>query len=79
WRKTLNPDRVGLMLLFFIPAVWQVQIVKPTLFFDFLWDGCDLKPWAIYAGNPLVQVGERAAEPVLRQAAQLIARRDHTL
>ncbi|MHB8519819.1 MAG: hypothetical protein ACYDH9_03580, partial [Limisphaerales bacterium] len=36
-----NPDRVGLMLLFFIPAVWQVQIVKPTLFFDFLWDGCE--------------------------------------
>lgn len=33
----------------------------------------DLKPWAIYAGTPLVQVGERAAEPVLRQAAQLIA------
>src|SRR5207249_9062222 len=33
WRKTLNRQRVGLMLfLFFIPAVWQVQNVKPTLF-----------------------------------------------
>src|SRR5437867_8705626 len=32
-RKRLNRQRVGLMLfLFFIPAVWQVQIVKPTLF-----------------------------------------------
>jgi hypothetical protein len=41
WRRTLNRKRVGLSFLFFIPAVWQVQIVKPTLFFDFLWDGCD--------------------------------------
>src|SRR5271169_6677648 len=32
WRKTLNRDRVGLIFLFFMPAVWQVQIVKPTLF-----------------------------------------------
>src|SRR5438093_13783988 len=32
-RKRLNRQRVGLMLfLFFIPAVWQVQNVKPTLF-----------------------------------------------
>jgi len=33
WRKTLNRQRVGLIVfLFFIPAVWQVQNVKPTLF-----------------------------------------------
>jgi len=32
WRKTLNRDRVGLIFLFFMPALWQVQIVKPTLF-----------------------------------------------
>jgi len=25
-----------------MPAVWQVQIIKPTLFFDFLWDGCEI-------------------------------------
>src|SRR2546425_7858791 len=36
WRKTLNRLRVGLMIFwFFIPAVWQVQNVKPTLFFIF--------------------------------------------
>jgi hypothetical protein len=28
---------------FFIRAVWQVQIVKPTHVFDFLWDGCESK------------------------------------
>jgi len=32
WRKMLNWDRVGLIVFFFIPAVWQVQMVKPTLF-----------------------------------------------
>src|SRR5208282_2129916 len=32
WRKTLNRDRVGLIFLFFMPALWQVQMVKPTLF-----------------------------------------------
>jgi len=41
WRKTLNRDRVGLIFLFFMPAVWQVQMVKPTLFSIFLWDGCE--------------------------------------
>src|SRR2546426_10939785 len=43
WRKTLNRQRVGLMVfLFFIPAVWQVQNVKPTLFsfsVGWLWGG----------------------------------------
>jgi galactoside O-acetyltransferase len=34
-----------------------------------------LKPWCIYAGNPLVQVGIRAAEPVL-QAARELRRRE---
>jgi hypothetical protein len=32
WRKTLNRDRVGLIFLFFMPALRQVQIVKLTLF-----------------------------------------------
>src|SRR5437867_626738 len=33
WRKRLNRQRVGLIVfLFFMPAVWQVQNVKPTLF-----------------------------------------------
>jgi hypothetical protein len=32
WRRMLKSDRVGLVFLFFIPAVWQVQNVKPTLF-----------------------------------------------
>src|SRR5205814_9376011 len=36
WRKMLNRQRVGLIVFFFfIPAVWQVQNVKPTLFFIF--------------------------------------------
>src|SRR5437762_11320373 len=36
WRKRLNRQRVGLFVFFFfIPAVWQVQNVKPTLFFIF--------------------------------------------
>ena len=30
-----------------------------------------LKPWAIYAGNPLVQVGVRSRESVLEKAARL--------
>jgi hypothetical protein len=28
----LNWLRVGLVVLFFIPAVWQVQSIKPTFF-----------------------------------------------
>jgi hypothetical protein len=36
----LNRQRVGLIFLFFMPALWQVQMVKPTLFSNFLWDGC---------------------------------------
>jgi galactoside O-acetyltransferase len=31
----------------------------------------DLKPWAIYAGNPLVQVGVRAKETILRVSGGL--------
>jgi hypothetical protein len=38
-RKRLNWERVG--LVFFIPAVWQVQIAKPTNSFDFPSDGCE--------------------------------------
>jgi len=30
-----------------------------------------LEPWGIYAGNPLVQVGVRPAEPVLQAAREL--------
>jgi acetyltransferase-like isoleucine patch superfamily enzyme len=30
-----------------------------------------LKPWGIYAGYPLVQIGQREAGPVLRKAAAL--------
>ena len=33
----------------------------------------DLKPWAIYAGNPLVQVGVRPKETILALADQLLA------
>jgi hypothetical protein len=25
--------------------VWQVYKAKPTLFLDFLWDGCDMFSW----------------------------------
>jgi hypothetical protein len=33
-----------LICCFFIPAVWQAQTVKPTLFPIILWDGCEKKP-----------------------------------
>lgn len=33
----------------------------------------DLKPWGIYAGNPLVQVGVRPKEIILDQARRLLA------
>jgi hypothetical protein len=36
----LNWPRAGL-IVFFMPAVWQVYTGKPTLFLDFLWDDCD--------------------------------------
>jgi hypothetical protein len=32
WRKMMNWDGVGLMLFFFIPALWQDQNIEPTLF-----------------------------------------------
>jgi len=35
----LNWPRVGL-IVFFMPAVWQVYTVKPTLFLESLWDAC---------------------------------------
>jgi hypothetical protein len=37
----LNWPRAGL-IVFFMPAVWQVYTGKPTLFLDFLWDDCEL-------------------------------------
>jgi galactoside O-acetyltransferase len=33
----------------------------------------DLKPWAIYAGQPLVQIGVRPKETILRRARELLA------
>jgi acetyltransferase-like isoleucine patch superfamily enzyme len=33
----------------------------------------NLKPWAIYAGNPLVQVGVRDSAPILEKAHHLLA------
>lgn len=33
----------------------------------------DLRPWRIYAGDPLICVGERPSEPILAAAARLIA------
>jgi acetyltransferase-like isoleucine patch superfamily enzyme len=33
----------------------------------------DLKPWGVYAGNPLVQIGTRDPEPVLEKASQLLS------
>jgi hypothetical protein len=32
-----------LIVLFFIPALWQRQSANPTLFFQNLWDGCASK------------------------------------
>ena len=31
----------------------------------------DLKPWAIYAGNPLVQVGVRPSDKILEMVNEL--------
>jgi len=28
------------LIVFFMPAVWQVYTVKPTLFLESLWDAC---------------------------------------
>src|SRR6266568_331166 len=39
-----NWDRVGLIVLFFIPALWQGQSANPTLFSQNLGDGCELFP-----------------------------------
>src|SRR6266446_850224 len=36
-----NWDRVGLIVLFFIPALWQGQSANPTLFYQNLGDGCE--------------------------------------
>jgi acetyltransferase-like isoleucine patch superfamily enzyme len=36
-----------------------------------------LKPWGIYAGTPLVQVGVRRKEEILKLAAQLTGARGH--
>ena len=37
----LNLDRVGLIVFFFIPALWQGQNIEPTLFLSKLRDGCE--------------------------------------
>jgi hypothetical protein len=39
WREMLNLERVGLIVFFFIPALWQVQSARPTLFMPKLRDG----------------------------------------
>ncbi len=36
----------------------------------------DLKPWAIYAGHPLVQVAVRSSKPVLAKARELLESED---
>jgi len=41
-RKVLNSERVGLIVFFLIPALWQGQKLKPTPFSKNLWDGCEL-------------------------------------
>jgi hypothetical protein len=35
WRKMVDLERVGLPVLFFMPALWQVQFGKPTFFLSF--------------------------------------------
>src|SRR5665213_1210472 len=46
----LHWPRVGL-IVFFMPAVWQVYTGKPTLFLDFLWDGCVFYQWQFAGTN----------------------------
>src|SRR5208282_5615926 len=37
----LNWDRVGLIVFFFIPALWQGRSANPTLFSQKPWDACE--------------------------------------
>jgi len=36
-----------------MPAVWQVQNVKPTLFSKIVWDGCETKRKADYVRHQI--------------------------
>jgi hypothetical protein len=54
----LNRHRVGLIFLFFMPALWQVQRVKPTLFsisrgmaVDYVGEWCAKHQWAVGVGE----------------------------
>src|SRR5208282_1206182 len=38
----LNWDRVGLIVFFFIPALWQGRSANPTLFSQKPWDACEM-------------------------------------
>src|SRR3954447_6447771 len=41
-RSRFSLDGAGtLLVLFFIPAVWQGQPNRSSFFFNFLWDGCE--------------------------------------
>src|SRR5216683_1259443 len=55
-----NWDRVGLIVLFFIPALWQGPSANPTLFSQNLGDGCEIKSLAA-AGAFSVPVNNRLA------------------
>jgi hypothetical protein len=36
-----------------MPALWQVQMVKPTLFSNFLWDGCEIDQTDLLKGRQI--------------------------
>src|SRR5258708_13625513 len=41
WPRMVNLDRVGLMYLFFMSAVWQIFSRQSNTFFSFQWDDCE--------------------------------------
>lgn len=43
--KTESLEEVGLLLLFFTPALWRLNEHQSNLFFSSLWDACDRKAY----------------------------------
>src|SRR5881398_573433 len=74
WRKRLNRQRVGLIVFFFfIPAVWQVQNVKPTLFFIFCGMAVQFLHWAHCPCQfQQVELGQNPERHWLGAASQLL-------
>jgi len=46
----VNLERVGLMYLFFMSAVWQIFNRQSNTFFSFQWDDCGAFSYAFLVG-----------------------------